>query len=686
MNLKSLFLSIPIGTAMSLSTAESAQLTFTDLEAVARAEASSVDGQTFESMLDEDERTLMTIGSLVGDINASSSANGGSGFARTEYDITQNEDGFVFISELTTQASLGGAFSISANSGAALTAIFSTAELTDIAFSGAFVLDQQLPTGFFGPIVDIRVQLLGGAGSLPQDFLMFQYSLSSLIGGTDNEIRFIDVATIAPDGEYTLLVQANISGGVGGGLSNQPVDLSGRFTFRLDHIDDDGDGLFNTWEEDGVDFEIDGTPELDLPGAGADPQHKDLFVEIDTHQDILLQQSLLDEIISSFNNSPVSNPSGNSGVNLHMSIDETTLPHRDYVADMTSGLPALYAQMREQRDQFFGTPAQRQSPISEELLKSKLLVYRYGVIGGSILFTINNPCPDGDPTVTLRPGGMGEIPGDEFIITLQDPNNRPGDMARSIMHELGHCLGLKHGGCDNVNFKPNYFSVMNYMHGLEVPSWGAVWNNNLRLDYSRAELPDVDENALSEPIGIGSNDVSTAGRLFAFANDNPINPSGSTRIWIADGSPGAAVDWDIDGSTTAVGIMLDVSRNNPKASEELNVHKGHDDWSNLYYKVRGEENFGFGPVGEGEDTLDPEIGEFTFELTQALNDLEVVYLAGGQPCPADLNDDGELNFFDVSAFLTAYQALDPIADFNEDGQFNFFDVSAFLTAYQDGCP
>ena len=56
------------------------------------------------------------------------------------------------------------------------------------------------------------------------------------------------------------------------------------------------------------------------------------------------------------------------------------------------------------------------------------------------------------------------------------------------------------------------------------------------------------------------------------------------------------------------------------------------------------------------------------------------------PCPADLNGDGALNFFDVSAFLTAYQAQSPAADFNNDGVYNFFDVSAFLTAFSAGCP
>ena len=55
-------------------------------------------------------------------------------------------------------------------------------------------------------------------------------------------------------------------------------------------------------------------------------------------------------------------------------------------------------------------------------------------------------------------------------------------------------------------------------------------------------------------------------------------------------------------------------------------------------------------------------------------------------CAADLNGDGNLDFFDVSAFLSAYNAMDPAADFTGDGMFNFFDVSAFLNAFQAGCP
>lgn len=58
----------------------------------------------------------------------------------------------------------------------------------------------------------------------------------------------------------------------------------------------------------------------------------------------------------------------------------------------------------------------------------------------------------------------------------------------------------------------------------------------------------------------------------------------------------------------------------------------------------------------------------------------------GPACPPDLNGDGMLNFFDISAFLTAFANADPSADFSGDGLFNFFDISSFLQAFAAGCP
>lgn len=55
-------------------------------------------------------------------------------------------------------------------------------------------------------------------------------------------------------------------------------------------------------------------------------------------------------------------------------------------------------------------------------------------------------------------------------------------------------------------------------------------------------------------------------------------------------------------------------------------------------------------------------------------------------CLADINGDGTLNFFDISAFLEGFTRRDPAVDFTGDGLFDFFDVSAFLNAFSTGCP
>lgn len=64
----------------------------------------------------------------------------------------------------------------------------------------------------------------------------------------------------------------------------------------------------------------------------------------------------------------------------------------------------------------------------------------------------------------------------------------------------------------------------------------------------------------------------------------------------------------------------------------------------------------------------------------------IVATGDAPSCRADLNGDGALDFFDISAFLGAFTAQDPIADFDSNGVYNFFDISLFLNAFTSGCP
>jgi beta-glucanase (GH16 family) len=69
-----------------------------------------------------------------------------------------------------------------------------------------------------------------------------------------------------------------------------------------------------------------------------------------------------------------------------------------------------------------------------------------------------------------------------------------------------------------------------------------------------------------------------------------------------------------------------------------------------------------------------------------LNSFELIALSGGCT-PADVAEPfGDLNFFDVSSYLSLLSAEDPSADLTDDGAFNFFDISEFLSLYSQGCP
>ena len=85
-------------------------------------------------------------------------------------------------------------------------------------------------------------------------------------------------------------------------------------------------------------------------------------------------------------------------------------------------------------------------------------------------------------------------------------------------------------------------------------------------------------------------------------------------------------------------------------------------------------------------TLPPPPQGLLYEINEESFGLYLDIVEDTSACPADLTGDGNLDFFDVSAFLGAYSAMDPAADFDGNGVFDFFDVSAFLGAFSAGCP
>ncbi|MBL8950548.1 MAG: thrombospondin type 3 repeat-containing protein [Myxococcaceae bacterium] len=334
---------------------------------------------------------------------------------------------------------------------------------------------------------------------------------------------------------------------VGYGYRSLILDFSDcRDTNGNGNVDDDGDSLCDSWETTGIDVDLDGRPELLLPGA--DPQHKDLYVEIDwmeLHQPLT---AALQAVEAAFANAPVTNPDGTTGINLHLELDEQALAH--------APTTAFGAEFQTIKKSWFGTAAQRGSTGA---MGAKRLAYRYALFAHQM------------PGSTSS--GMAELPGDDLIVTLgargraQHNVGTLDEQAATFMHELGHNLGLRHGGDDDWYCKPNYQSVMSYV--LQFEGDPAVGR---KLDFSRRKLPDLVEPFLNELLGI-------QGDPGDIAVWEPPAMRGSLVT-----SPGnAPIDWNRDNVAATVGLSADITQS---CRPGLDTLTGHDDWSNIRYALK----------------------------------------------------------------------------------------------------
>jgi len=392
--------------------------------------------------------------------------------------------------------------------------------------------------------------------------------------------------------------------------------------------DTDGDSLLDCWETAGIDFDGDGTVDLqlyDVDGDGtiqasekADPMHKDIYVEIDWMAMHQPNAASIMAVINSFANAPVANPDGTSGIRLHVQTDEMAVAHnvnlafQPCTAAATGGAPDFDTV----KNASYGTAAERAAASYVKLLNAKRFAVRY------TLFVHNLQGLGGT-------SGCAELPGNDSVVSLGSWTVVGGhgvgntdEQGGTFMHEFGHTLALRHGGVDHFNCKPNYLSVMSYTRQI---------NNNpivgRPLDYSPSALVTLDEGSLSELAGIGG----PAGQSTAYG-PSPL------LVVPADGP----IDWNRDGDTADLGVSANINLT-PFCSGTGTVLVGQNDWGSLNYDFKNTVEF-----ADGIHLSAAAVDDITFQEALAAS--------------PDSDGDGILNLLDNCDFQSNPDQTDTNAD------------------------
>lgn len=315
-------------------------------------------------------------------------------------------------------------------------------------------------------------------------------------------------------------------------------------------VDTDGDALRDGWEANGYDATGDGVPDIALPGASV--VHKDVFVEMDymgaqtTCPCHLPLAADLDRIRAVFAGAPVGNPDGRPGIALHLDAG----PARGPTYDLGGGNLVPYdADLAPVATEFTAIKAKHFDPRRAPLYHYAVWAHRQD--GG------------------LTAGTSFGTPGDSFVVTLGGWVLGGSSDAKvgSFVHELGHNFGLRHGGSDDTEAKPNYLSVMNpWFAQTGVPRTSGV----PYFGYAIVRPPNLVESALAEGTGIASSAVA-AYRTKWYC------PNGTVRT--SAGTAYGPLDWNCDGT---VGGVVSVNVTGPK-SPALTTLVARGDWVTLAY-------------------------------------------------------------------------------------------------------
>ncbi len=262
-------------------------------------------------------------------------------------------------------------------------------------------------------------------------------------------------------------------------------------TYAVNPADTDGDGLTDLQEVRG---HITGniSTEIPLPRLGASPLKKDVFVEVDwTSTAAPMSSSQIATVASVFANDinySAGNPDGSSGFALHIDSGTDTCDIDGVNCSQTYG-------------DWGGAGVSSTTNYKQSALDDMEL-HRRGIFLHALATGGGGGQAAGIPTWRFGFGVSGGSKG-----------------AARFAHELGHALGLDHGGGDAMVCKPNYPSLMNY-------AW-TYYTSDLR--FSRGLEPARISTELDEELG-----TNIPLSKFAFAFD--FDSNGQTIDWNRNGT------------------------------------------------------------------------------------------------------------------------------------------------------
>ncbi|ATB42320.1 hypothetical protein CYFUS_007798 [Cystobacter fuscus] len=223
-------------------------------------------------------------------------------------------------------------------------------------------------------------------------------------------------------------------------------------------VDDDSDGIPDSAEVAGGRF-----AGLDLYAMGARTAQRDLFIEVDhmqsTNPIILPQKEALDKVVAVF---------ARRGIQLHIDVGtrfSASFNPANY--NLGQGLPEVPFASSINMTRAGGEAASVYELKSAHMDFARRAAFHYCVFGSTQ--TVSGTAPGNS--------GNAERLGNDFLVSLSAyklstdtaalRNQIINYQAAVFMHELGHNLGLRHGGNVETNLKPNYLSVMNQLYELE---------------------------------------------------------------------------------------------------------------------------------------------------------------------------------------------------------------------------